>query len=106
MFCPEPKIAELEIDTLTFFNVLLFISLNEMQGKAVVKKYLMLYMDALILTFSPLIWRQQPFLHYFSVVNTSQIFISLPCGVVMTVSVSVAPRDMTSRQSHFQYDFE
>ena len=35
---PENNSAELEIDTLTFFNVPLFVFLNEIQEKAVVKK--------------------------------------------------------------------
>ena len=48
------------------------------------------YTDALILTFSPLIWRQKTFLYwvFFSIVNVSQIPSS--------VSVSVAQRPAVS----------
>ena len=52
--------AEFEIDPLMFFNVPLCKFLNEIQKKAFVKKNIP---RALILTFSPLIWRQKPFLN-------------------------------------------
>ena len=50
---PKIELSEVEIDSLMFFNVPLFIFLNEIQGKTFVteEEHLVLHTDALVLTF-------------------------------------------------------